>query len=1019
MVAKGELSQAGNFRHGHKGVQPFLFIWLALFSLGAFAHPETFFFNTKSLVDRVDLKNLRGVNRNVSSTEWSWVEEKGRPGLSLEARLDGVGAMVCDLGQFFPTLASQLKPGAELKIQLKANPGVKILTLHLQDQAGEWLQTTRLFPTGLPFSDLTWKLDAREIIQNWGAHTNGTIDFPLRKICLAVDGKDQLDFILFQVEYRNPEEPASQTKPGQGGESSLFHQSLHFEGIPAFPVFHPEEKPSWKISWAPGSAPGVSWEWTAIGPWGERKGPYPIDVGGHRIDLALPVNQWGPQHLEITARRGDQPVWKTNFAYSVTRAITWKWQPGDAILGVCTHIERYLDRWSDIKSNAGAEIARLYHHLGFSHDRGELSFWESQQRVAGNFDWVKKDRTYNYLRAQGVRAINLYAYTPFWASTSSNRVATNWLSYYKTPPQPQAYGAYCQAVAARYRDLIDVHELWNEQNSDGFWTGTPEEYVGVAQAARQAIREVDPHHPIVVGGYAETRMDRVRAIVGQTRGNFSEAAFHAYGSFETFVTRWQAFQNIFAQSGYAYSNLIDTETGYFVYEAQAGEKQALALVKNLSYQLSLGLFGVIWYELLDEGSNPINAEHNFGMVTWNHTPKPTFAGYNHLIHQLGGARPLKPVDLTQNFALAQFRQGPDVVAVIWNQRSELTKPVRLMGFPGKAMTLDLYGNPMKEIQSGDTLAVGTVPIWIRVPKASLPLRIESGRLEAEERIANAAGTWTESAVRWKENLTGNTISVTGDRIEAEPKTQTIGPGESSKIFKLRSKSSTIAVEGQYLLTSGSQIMESLPFQMLPVVRLDFWAKQLPTGKFSDFQDLNPVITRQTREHVKELLTFLGESKNEYWGGPSDLSGQLYLFSDPANLIILMKAGDDQHVSPKTAEGMWKADSLQVGIDNLKGQVFEMGVSWPSGSTLFYLWRAPPHLASNPPVQCAATREGSNTFYSLAIPLNWLGLKPGDMFGLSALLNDADRADRKQMLEFGSGIGLTKNPELFFKYALPK
>lgn len=64
-------------------------------------------------------------------------------------------------------------------------------------------------------------------------------------------------------------------------------------------------------------------------------------------------------------------------------------------------------------------------------------------------------------------------------------------------------------------------------------------------------------------------------------------------------------------------------------------------------------------------------------------------------------------------------------------------------------------------------------------------------------------------------------------------------------------------------------------------------------------------------------------------------------------------------------------------------------------------------------------EGGLLVYALRIPLDLFGLKPGDPIRISAIVNDADRADRKGFMEFGSGIGLAKDPQSYGLYQLAR
>ena len=65
-----------------------------------------------------------------------------------------------------------------------------------------------------------------------------------------------------------------------------------------------------------------------------------------------------------------------------------------------------------------------------------------------------------------------------------------------TPPQSLAdFADFCREFAARYGDVFDYYQIWDEPNLGDAWGGRdprPAEYVAMLASAREAILRADP-----------------------------------------------------------------------------------------------------------------------------------------------------------------------------------------------------------------------------------------------------------------------------------------------------------------------------------------------------------------------------------------------------------------------------------------------------------------------------------------------------------------------------------------------
>ncbi|GFZ91875.1 hypothetical protein GCM10008018_42740 [Paenibacillus marchantiophytorum] len=166
----------------------------------------------------------------------------------------------------------------------------------------------------------------------------------------------------------------------------------------------------------------------------------------------------------------------------------------------------------------------------------------------------------------------------------------------------------------------------------------------------------------------------------------------------------------------------------------------------------------------------------------------------------------------------------------------------------------------------------------------------------------------------------------------------------------------------------------------------------------------------------------GAVKMPTYGGQGDLSGKVWYTWDQNNLYVTAKIHDDVFVQNNVEGDMWKGDSIQLAVSSgMPGESDkwnEMGFALTPNGPQAYRWMAPlggsTGLMDNARLQVSRDEANKNTIYEIALPWNDLGsIKPEDgLLSLSLLVNDNDGAGRKGWVEWGAGIGGTKDSSLF-------
>jgi hypothetical protein len=181
------------------------------------------------------------------------------------------------------------------------------------------------------------------------------------------------------------------------------------------------------------------------------------------------------------------------------------------------------------------------------------------------------------------------------------------------------------------------------------------------------------------------------------------------------------------------------------------------------------------------------------------------------------------------------------------------------------------------------------------------------------------------------------------------------------------------------------------------------------------------------------LDKVDQARGKPWGGPADLSAQVFTMWDERYFYIAASVTDDIDDQPYPVERMWMGDSVQFAVDALRRAepnatgysdedhefVLGMGPLRPAAYRL-----AGPKSMSLGPVpgaQIAVRRVGARTLYEAAIP--WAQLAPaqpreGAVVGFSVVVNDKDGQARGYM-ELTPGIAGAKEPGRFLALRLVK
>ena len=126
--------------------------------------------------------------------------------------------------------------------------------------------------------------------------------------------------------------------------------------------------------------------------------------------------------------------------------------------------------------------------------------WSVIEPVQSQLDWTSADTIVDRALERGMQVLLVLAFAPPWTKgmTASNR---------DRPHDPAAFANFARVAAQRYAARGVHHwEVWNEPNTGKFWPPDPDpaEYGRVFRGAAAAVREVDPRATLLIGGLSPT-----------------------------------------------------------------------------------------------------------------------------------------------------------------------------------------------------------------------------------------------------------------------------------------------------------------------------------------------------------------------------------------------------------------------------------------------------------------------------------------------------------------------------------
>lgn len=308
---------------------------------------------------------------------------------------------------------------------------------------------------------------------------------------------------------------------------------------------------------------------------------------------------------------------------------------------------------------------------GFRWVRMDLN-WGGTEREKGKYDFGAYDRLVNAMEPHGNRAILILDY--------SNRLYDGGVSPH-TEEGREAMGRWAVAAARHFAGKGFIFEMWNEPNIQ-FWKPKPnvEDYAKLAVAVGRAMRAGAPDELYV--GPATSTIDLKFLETCFKAGcleYWDAVSVHPYrqGDPETVEGEYLKLRALFAR--YAPKGktipILSGEWGYSTAwtgfdEARQGKYLPREFLVNLCNDVPVSIF----YDWHDDGTDPKEAEHHFGVVRNAYSKdgesvyeaKPSYVAMKELATELEGLAFNKRLWMgDERDWVAVFSKGDKVKVAAW------------------------------------------------------------------------------------------------------------------------------------------------------------------------------------------------------------------------------------------------------------------------------------------------------------------------------------------------------------------
>jgi MYXO-CTERM domain-containing protein len=376
------------------------------------------------------------------------------------------------------------------------------------------------------------------------------------------------------------------------------------------------------------------------------------------------------------------------------------------------------------------------HSAGFQWVRMDL-FWSAVEQQ-GAYDFGQYDGLVSALQSRDMRAHFILCY-----SHPDHSSGDSWAP--QTPGEITAFGDYAEAAAKHFAGKPVQFEVWNEANIPQFWLPAVnvDDYAALAKEAVHRVHAGNPSALVSTTGTAGVDIDFLRQCLAQGCADEADAVgVHPYrqGGPESAAEDILLLRGIIQASVASNPVVWDTEWGYSStwygdgHAADARHRQAVLATREMLTGWALGFPLAVYYDVRDDGTDPAEKEHNFGLLANDYSDKPAMTGLRTLSSFADG-RSLTAFGIATSTTLQvlELEGSSDRVYVIWEAADNAKTAISV---PVDAQVVDMFGQSLAPAAGSLIVEEQSGPVYVKIAK---PVEPDSGAPDGSESDAAADG----------------------------------------------------------------------------------------------------------------------------------------------------------------------------------------------------------------------------------------------------------------------------------------
>jgi hypothetical protein len=681
-------------------------------------------------------------------------------------------------------------------------------------------------------------------------------------------------------------------------------------------------------------------------------------------------------------------------------------------IGINSHIGRFKHEYAPVQ--VGYMKAE-----GFSIVRDSPE-WMTLEPSEGDWRWDVSDGFIKSFKNAGIDVLFGLGYTAKWASTGDSG-SKDWHAWHNAPPQTDKFVAYAKAVVNRYKDDVRFWEVWNEPDLT-FWLGNADQYGALLSAAVKGVYEADPSALVMNGGISEVnfRPGFPSDFLTKTDPKPDIFAYHTHGGLENLPVARTKVTGYLEKAGMTKTPVWLNEAGISSLGGVTVQEQAIVLAKKIASSAASGDSAYLLYDLVDDGVDPADWEHHYGIVYNDLSPKPAFVAVHTVIDHLADKAFQRKLPGSGDQTIYVYGNTSETTAMLWASQSGVRSTALLRTNAKSATLTDLMGVSTRLVPASGyfSVPVSYSPQFLTVdPKSTL--EAVASVIEAPAATI-AEGTTCKYGVTLRNPLDvplSGALSATAEGLSVAPQTArvSLGPHETRTVdLTLQIADST---QPSYLVRARFIPSGSLP-EVEAQVRLPKALKAPWLADGAAPEARQPLTTLSGGANLVGLYRATPIETLQFHG-PADLSARGWIYRERGGIRVHISVTDDVHFPVTVEKGLWNGDSLQVALCGPSGTLLEWSAAlcadgprlvrsvWPAAFT---------GLAADEKLDIA--RNGTTTTYDLVLPQTNPEIARALQYGckISFLVNDNDGGGRKGWLELTPGIGEGKVPASYMPVA---